>query len=320
MIRTDLRRHKIRVGGGNLETKIIEPTICAMRGRNPDNPSDRTKGCPTEQRLEIGGGVSNTLTSVQKDNLVAEPAQCDYRIRKLTPRECFRLMDFDDEDFDKAKNQRITYYLEGETTKCNASLKVVPERQRHIDMVTYASCTIRESIDTEILRTIMKKYMQTKSAEKMQSVNFAIEKLDDVAHWECAINTTKCINFMGMRFFPIENHEKRRMDIIVSTAGMNIGKYMKITTELNCPEIKLYTILTLFGQIIESKIYTSTILKANMQGYMRNTTDSKNNIQMQLLNLRMDITKKPMSDSALYKQAGNSIVVAVLEAIFKQML
>jgi len=25
------------------------------------------------------------------------------RIRKLTPRECWRLMDFDDEDFDKAK-------------------------------------------------------------------------------------------------------------------------------------------------------------------------------------------------------------------------
>ena len=90
-------------GGGQQEVKIIEPTICAMRGRNPDNPSDRTKGCPLEQRLEIGGNVSNTLTSVQKDNLVAEQNNYDFRIRKLTPRECFRLMDFDDEDFDKAK-------------------------------------------------------------------------------------------------------------------------------------------------------------------------------------------------------------------------
>lgn len=26
-----------------------------------------------------------------------------YKIRKLTPRECWRLMDFDDEDFDKAQ-------------------------------------------------------------------------------------------------------------------------------------------------------------------------------------------------------------------------
>lgn len=29
--------------------------------------------------------------------------ECGYRIRKLTPRECFRLMAFSDEDFDKAQ-------------------------------------------------------------------------------------------------------------------------------------------------------------------------------------------------------------------------
>lgn len=48
-------------------------TIVAMRGRNPENPSDRTAGAKTEQRLEPNGdGVCNTLTSVQKDNLVLE--------------------------------------------------------------------------------------------------------------------------------------------------------------------------------------------------------------------------------------------------------
>ena len=47
--------------------------IVAMRGRNPDNPSDRTVGSPTEQRLEVNmQGTSNCLTSVQKDNLVLE--------------------------------------------------------------------------------------------------------------------------------------------------------------------------------------------------------------------------------------------------------
>lgn len=50
-----------------------EPKIGAMRGRNPDNPSDRTPGAPTEQRLELNEkGVSNTITTVQKDNLVVE--------------------------------------------------------------------------------------------------------------------------------------------------------------------------------------------------------------------------------------------------------
>jgi DNA (cytosine-5)-methyltransferase 1 len=46
--------------------------ICvAMRGRNPDNPKSRVSGLKTEQRLEPrSDGKTNTLTSVQKDNLV----------------------------------------------------------------------------------------------------------------------------------------------------------------------------------------------------------------------------------------------------------
>lgn len=45
-----------------------------MRGRNPDNPSERAKSNGNyKQMLEPNtGGVSNTITSVQKDNLVVE--------------------------------------------------------------------------------------------------------------------------------------------------------------------------------------------------------------------------------------------------------
>lgn len=87
-------------GGGTQQIKVCESQIVAMRGRNPDNPSDRTVGSPTEQRLEVNiQGTSNYLTSVQKDNLLLEKTQ--YRIRKLTPRECGRLMGVPDEDIDK---------------------------------------------------------------------------------------------------------------------------------------------------------------------------------------------------------------------------
>jgi DNA (cytosine-5)-methyltransferase 1 len=55
------------------DNTIIEPTIAAMRGRNPENPSDRSKGTYCEQRLEVVENVSNALTSVQKDNLLIEP-------------------------------------------------------------------------------------------------------------------------------------------------------------------------------------------------------------------------------------------------------
>lgn len=50
-----------------------EPRICTMVGRDPNNPSSRVRSDHYEQFLEMGDDVSNTLTSVQKDNLVAEP-------------------------------------------------------------------------------------------------------------------------------------------------------------------------------------------------------------------------------------------------------
>lgn len=138
-------------GGGVHEVKIV-----ASRGRNPDNPSDRTAGMPTEQVLEPNvDGVCNALTTVQKDNMLMETvkikqatkdgyAECriggvadlsypesetrrgrvidggnvsptlmasqhdicrivtQYRVRKLTPKECWKLMGFSDEDYEKA--------------------------------------------------------------------------------------------------------------------------------------------------------------------------------------------------------------------------
>ncbi len=126
-----------------------EPCIAASRGRNPDNPNDRTAGIELEQRLEIkADGISNTLTTIQKDNLVVEPIiyddynaripkeqnaigtlttnignsakgngikiiEPDYslancRVRKLTPKECLRLMTFDDADYEKIKAAGIS--------------------------------------------------------------------------------------------------------------------------------------------------------------------------------------------------------------------
>ena len=82
-------------GGGGREPKIL-----AMRGRNPDNPKSRKKGIPLEQTAEIKEeNMSNTLTQVQKDNMLLD---VQYRIRKLTARECWRLMAFTDEEYDKA--------------------------------------------------------------------------------------------------------------------------------------------------------------------------------------------------------------------------
>ena len=59
--------------------------IAASRGRIPDNPSERSKSNGRyRQRLEINrGGVTNTLTGVQKDNYVLEI----YEVRCQTNQE-----------------------------------------------------------------------------------------------------------------------------------------------------------------------------------------------------------------------------------------
>jgi DNA (cytosine-5)-methyltransferase 1 len=106
-------------------TYINEVQIGAIRGRNPQNPLSRVSGLPTEQMLEINeNGTSNALTTVQKDNVVIYDLTNDFsenetreyenyspslrssrsglatnysqRIRRLTPKECFRLMDFNE--------------------------------------------------------------------------------------------------------------------------------------------------------------------------------------------------------------------------------
>jgi DNA (cytosine-5)-methyltransferase 1 len=62
-------------GGGSTDGKHTWDVVAvASRGRNPENPSDRTAGSPTEQRLEINtSGCSNTITTVEKDNYLLEP-------------------------------------------------------------------------------------------------------------------------------------------------------------------------------------------------------------------------------------------------------
>lgn len=76
------------ISSGAFKQSLSADYVCvAMRGRNPDNPSDRTTGAPTEQRLEPNlSGKTNCLTSVQKDNLVVclTPKRTDYgkQIRK----------------------------------------------------------------------------------------------------------------------------------------------------------------------------------------------------------------------------------------------
>jgi DNA (cytosine-5)-methyltransferase 1 len=60
---------------------------------NFERPNSKTR------RGRVGKQVAQTLTTSPQLGTVTE----DLKIRKLTPKECFRLMGFDDEDFEKAE-------------------------------------------------------------------------------------------------------------------------------------------------------------------------------------------------------------------------
>ena len=57
------------------------------------------------RRGRVGHAVAQTLTCCQQQVVVTErkDEKGKSQVRKLTPRECWRLMGFDDSDFDKAQ-------------------------------------------------------------------------------------------------------------------------------------------------------------------------------------------------------------------------
>lgn len=85
-----------RVGKGVAQTVNTgngQAVVAAMRGRYDENKK-------IQQELEINEtGTTNSITTVQKDNLLIK----DFRIRRLTPLECWRLQGFPDAAFIEAQ-------------------------------------------------------------------------------------------------------------------------------------------------------------------------------------------------------------------------
>ena len=142
------------------------PRIVAMRGRPDDDGRNVQKLEPRPDEC------SNALTTVQKDNLLLEPnvghnpiskklefngfntdvSHCliatdykapkcsitpDFRIRKLTPLECWRLQGFTDAEFDRAKNGGISdtqlYKMAGNSIAIPVLCAIFEKLRRYFD-------------------------------------------------------------------------------------------------------------------------------------------------------------------------------------------
>lgn len=61
---------------------------------------DEKKSGLSELQINKDTNISNTITTTHMPKTYGKSTE--YRIRKLTPKECFRLMGFDDADYEKA--------------------------------------------------------------------------------------------------------------------------------------------------------------------------------------------------------------------------
>jgi DNA (cytosine-5)-methyltransferase 1 len=336
---------------GNV-TKVM---MGAIRGRNPENPLSREVGLPTEQRLELNlNETSNALTTVQKDNVVVYDLTNDFgedktreyteaapslrssrnglatnynsKIRRLTPRECMRLMDFNPDMIEKTLNSKQNLYFQfiyskfninKKETLWNAKLKTVKEPLIQENLETFVYCTTKELQKLELLTNAQKERI-----EKPQSVNFVIEKLAKLEQKECVINITKWTDFTETLY--TSKKDKTNPAVVVILETQKEGEYTeelwKITLEENLPIEKLYIILILLRQIMTLGIYTYAKTEVNTQRFIAATINyEKESGRLLLSSLKMEYTKQIISNSMLYKQAGNSIVVAVLAGVISKL-
>lgn len=103
-------------GGGDREPKIIQ----RAHGFNKGNAFDI---CPTI-----------TSSAWQDNNLLSLIESGEYRIRKLTPRECFRLMSVSEENINKIQAAGISnmqqYKLAGNSIDVNTLTKIFQQMVR----------------------------------------------------------------------------------------------------------------------------------------------------------------------------------------------
>lgn len=248
--------------------------IVAMCGRNPDNPSDRTPGITTEQRLEPNSeGICNTLTTVQKDNLVLE----NIVIGGMQEHQSIK----DDGVYTTLTSSMgtgggyVPMVVEEETIIYDDYNSNIPKNQDCIG-------TLTTNIGSSSTRN------EIKIIEKQTARNSEIVKIEKNGFYEQAIKTA-------------EDNNAQEGDIIdaFNQKVLTDGISPTITTR---PEGKKTAILPVVERYRIRKLTPRECFRLM-------------NVEEEQFNR----AEKVVSNSQLYKVAGNAIVVSVLCALFSQL-
>lgn len=119
---SDTRRGRVIDEGDiapTLDTGCTVGRVCASRKRGDHHEIEHRKD-----------GNSNALTTIETDNMIDE----GLRIRKLTPKECFRLQGISDEMFERAafvNSDSQLYKQAGNACTCNVVYDIAKRMEKH---------------------------------------------------------------------------------------------------------------------------------------------------------------------------------------------
>ena len=247
------------------------PVVCASRGRNPNNPNDRTTGNKLEQRIEINmDGVSNTLTTFQKDNYVLEENKQNSGFFNI-----------DDKDIDNP-------------------LKDKSGQSWQFEQNVYSE-------DTKCVRTI-KAGGGSGNIPKIIEDNFNTNKEDNYSYVEKKYQEFYNKNGYIPEFFNPYNSSEIKDVAPTQTSNcggtgssssiLKLDKVNSVNTDEQITKPSTYSNLLRIRRLTPLECW-------RLMGFSDDDFYKAKNV--------------PTSDTQLYKQAGNSIVVTVLEKIFKNL-
>ena len=256
--------------------------IVAMRGRNPENPTDRRAGLPTEQRLEARlDGLTNILTTVQKDNLIMEKENGFYNQAIMTA------------ENNKAKSGDIidAYNEKVITDGITPTITTRPEGKKTaiLPCVEIKQATKDGSIKCKIGGCFDSSYpdSQTRRGRVQEDGDvtpaLTAQSSDNINYIEPRINKVGQISSEGSQY-----------GSVISESGLSVT--LQAGTHGNC------------NSVIQNRYRIRKLTPRECWRLMGYTDEDFNKAQ-----------GAGVSNSQLYKQAGNAIVKQVLMALFLQM-
>lgn len=265
-----------------------EPFIVSSRGRNPENPSDRTTGAPIEQRLEPNfSGTTNCLTSVQKDNYVCEP----------------QVLRAERTEYGKTIRKQ---YESGEINEKIGNMREMKPRT--------------DGVSNTITTLLKDNYVVEPTVDKVAIVEDQFPGSRDARIYK-EYSPTLRQNCNGLKVANGEEETEINPKLVGGIGEKNFGKqYRQGNRVYDSDEIAMALNAQPVGNTGGySYLYAVEEEQPRIRWRIRKLTPLECWRLMNFTDQDCNRAAKYVSASALYKQAGNSIVVACLIAIFSSL-